>query len=1276
MKYTLLNVTLLLFTTCSFSVQVIAQDLTHKCWSNTSMQMAWHSMGNIAHSQDSDDLPDSIKALVRQFANQLELVESESEFIADAVNQFMSQAPNEEMAEAALLYLKSVVSPRLLESIEQAISGELRTPVSVVIQNVMLIDSSGQSPIENAALVMSEGLITDIITNDQSAIPSGAEVIDLQGYYVMPGLIDAHVHLATDPSSDPLEFVEQTLQSMLGSGITALRDMGGDGRALGYYARQTLLGDITGPDIYYSAILAGPEFFSDPRVRASSRGVELGTASWAHEVNDSTDLTLLMQRIKGIGATGVKLYADIDADLTSRIIVAAKEAGLQSWSHWAVFPANARNTVLAGVQVVSHADMVTTALDEASQPDLEHLSEFLSESGCDELWEQMRDKGTILDATLAVYGDLTADDFVMTTRGREEVPPPLLAQAVVRAAHEAGVSIAAGSDSPGDGTIPGGHVEYRLLEASGMTPMDVLHSATVVNARTVGRDNQIGMIEIGKDATFLVFDEDPTASTHDWAAPLYVVKRGVIFSGEKLRSNAESVSPLLPSSLRSSLLDDGAPQKIGEPEPDEDFAGVNVEVTQIFSEHDTNGDDQLQRTELPTDMHREFDEADTNNDGVVTREELLAAFAHGDEPAQFAVSGNVCVMTGVIGPSTPGRVRDLIREHPGVKIIEMREVPGSMDDVANLEAARIIREHGFTTHVPADGIIASGGVDFFLAGARRSVVAGGQLGVHSWGGVEGAGCDLPREDSSHRLYLDFYKEIGIKESFYWYTLEAARPNAIHWMTSEEIEKFDVVNTARTLRSFLQEREHVDESGASLNPATKRQGDNDELHGEAKMILALMDLNDDGQLQSSELEGDARTMLGVADANKDGTITRSELRAMSPTQIDVHSKLAKIDTYTNPQRIVDLPVATHKALNRFFPKYTNVLAPNGRPIHILAMDGWSNDRILRVRKVLEHFLRDAPSRQWGSKTALANAMADNHATMVLLNHQRDMDRVMPSVEGLNLQMQDLRANESPYEGESDYMQHETRDAAYEEVFHLIHASGVLFAMTEYDREIRKLAKAATKSDLWNYDEPNMPGNHFEYIICVYDNYLDLWKTQPTKMEGRTVGQQPAGISFGGEYKADTRAATLQADPLGFDMVEKFNPDHITYTVELPEAFEGVFSMSPHSGQRYAEKAKHLLNATLRGNNPAGLVGNTQDNRMVGNDADNVLTGNGGEDSLFGGGGRDTAVFRGNRSQYVVRRIGDLLEVHDSVVNRDGYDVLSSIEVLKFNDGPIESITIAN
>jgi hypothetical protein len=161
-----------------------------------------------------------------------------------------------------------------------------------------------------------------------------------------------------------------------------------------------------------------------------------------------------------------------------------------------------------------------------------------------------------------------------------------------------------------------------------------------------------------------------------------------------------------------------------------------------------------------------------------------------DPPAGFFVEGREAVMTGVIDSSTPAEVSDLIDDHPEVTTIVMVDVPGSDDDVANLEASRLIRAAGLATHVPADGQIASGGVDFFLAGATRTYEPGATFSVHSWAAGDGiTGADLPQDDPEHDLYLDYYAEMDVSEDFYWFTLEAAPADSFHDMTESELERF-------------------------------------------------------------------------------------------------------------------------------------------------------------------------------------------------------------------------------------------------------------------------------------------------------------------------------------------------------------------------------------------------------------------------------------------------------------------------------------------------------
>jgi len=145
---------------------------------------------------------------------------------------------------------------------------------------------------------------------------------------MIPGLINGHVHLTAHRGD-----LHAHLRSMLEEGTTAVRDLGGDARTLSVLARDTRLGRIDAPNIIYSATLFGPQFTGDPRVRFSSMGYEPGTAPWAQEITKETNLSLAVARALGTGATGLKLYASLDAPAVRRITNEAHRQGLKLMNH-------------------------------------------------------------------------------------------------------------------------------------------------------------------------------------------------------------------------------------------------------------------------------------------------------------------------------------------------------------------------------------------------------------------------------------------------------------------------------------------------------------------------------------------------------------------------------------------------------------------------------------------------------------------------------------------------------------------------------------------------------------------------------------------------------------------------------------------------------------------------------------------------------------------------------------------------------------------------------
>lgn len=158
--------------------------------------------------------------------------------------------------------------------------------------------------------------------------------------------------------------------------------------------------------------------------------------------------------------------------------------------------------------------------------------------------------------------------------------------------------------------------------------------------------------------------------------------------------------------------------------------------------------------------------------------------------------GVTAIMNGDIKSRTPKHWDNFIAEFPNINRIVMKDCPGSSDDEANVEVARKVHNHGVSIHLPSDAVIASGAVDFFLAGTTRTRDAGSQIGVHSWSDGNNEATDFPVGSEEHNLYIDYYKEMGFSqeeaEAFYYFTINAAPAAGIHWMTDGEIEQYKLL----------------------------------------------------------------------------------------------------------------------------------------------------------------------------------------------------------------------------------------------------------------------------------------------------------------------------------------------------------------------------------------------------------------------------------------------------------------------------------------------------
>jgi hypothetical protein len=392
-------------------------------------------------------------------------------------------------------------------------------PVTAYV-GASVLNPAGDRFDPNVTLLVQGNTLSAVGVAATVAIPPGAHKVSVQGRYIIPGLVNTHVHIAT--LAIPRD-ARAYLRRELYSGVTMVRDMAGDIRLIAELKREAAQDEIISPDIYYAALMAGETFFADPRTHDASRGFEPGTAPWMRAITASTDLPEVVSEAKGTGANALKLYADLPATRVAAITNEAHRQHLLVWSHAATFPARPSDVANAGVDVMSHADFLAfesitpfpASYRAAKSTDLRH---WQMTPAVDAVLTIMKDHGIILDATIDV-------GF------RSPVPqwPSSLAPLITREAYRRGVKISTGTDDDADWNDPNSalltEIE-RLVHDAGMSPADALRSATLIGAETIGQQDAAGILAEGRASNFVVLEANPLNDIHNLRKVVLVVKHG------------------------------------------------------------------------------------------------------------------------------------------------------------------------------------------------------------------------------------------------------------------------------------------------------------------------------------------------------------------------------------------------------------------------------------------------------------------------------------------------------------------------------------------------------------------------------------------------------------------------------------------------------------------------------------------------------------------------------------------------------------------------------